>query len=66
MTTKKDPDEMTVAVVVTVTVSRREWMEKYGKHITANQLVPEVTLEKTIKKAVSEKLHGLLKKVTVR
>lgn len=48
-----------VTVAVTVEVDLDEWMKVYGDYIRANQLVPEVTIEQSVRRAVKEKLEGL-------
>ncbi|AKL88258.1 hypothetical protein GMA3_81 [Gordonia phage GMA3] len=50
---------MRVMVCVTVEVDRSEWMDRYGDHIVKHQLVPEVTLEKSVRKAAREGLAKL-------
>lgn len=59
MSSEKNDDTLKSCVMVTVEVPRQSWMDKYGEHITTNQLVPEVTIEKAVRKAVKEKFDSL-------
>lgn len=58
MTAKKD-ELLHCAVVIDVTCKKSEWMELFGEHITANQLVPNVTLEKATRKAAAAGLMAI-------
>lgn len=59
MAKKKDPDLMRISVVVDVTVSRSAWLEKYGDFLHSHQMVPEVLLEKAVRKGIREKIEEL-------
>lgn len=59
MTKKRDDSKLHVAVVIDVTVDREEWMKKFGSHITSNQLVPAVTLERAVRKAAAVGLANI-------
>ncbi|USH45079.1 hypothetical protein SEA_CAMERICO_83 [Gordonia phage Camerico] len=50
---------MRITVAIVVEVSEEEWMGRYGDHIVANGLVPEVTLEKATRNAAREGLEKL-------
>lgn len=59
MTYNKKKGTMSVDVVIRVEVPEKEWMSRYGEHITANQLVPEVTLERALRKAAKTGMESL-------
>lgn len=48
-----------VSVMVSAEVSEAEWMDRYGNHIRANNLVPAVTVVGAIKRSVAEGMEKL-------
>lgn len=64
---KKKDDKLKASVVVTVEVDKVEWMERFGDHITKNNIVPEVTLAKFAVRSVKDKVVSMnMKSLEVR